>query len=63
MFHGTDSGIKISWSRSLELYLVRLNLTGLSLAGPVGRIDSLDIITIILHLQRRLLVQPPQKKR
>ena len=23
MFHGTDSGIKISWSRSLELYLVR----------------------------------------
>ena len=46
MFHGTDSGIKISWSRSLELYLVRLNLTGLSLAGTVGRIDSLDINTI-----------------
>ena len=47
MFHGTDSGIKISWSRSLELYLVRLNLTGLSLTGPVGKIDSLvDIITI-----------------
>ena len=46
MFHGTDSGIKISWSGSLELYLVRLNLTGLSLAGPVGKIDSLDTITI-----------------
>ena len=46
MFHGPDSGIKISWSRSLELYLVRLNLTGLSLSGPVGRIEGLDIITI-----------------
>ena len=53
MFHGTDSGgIKISWSRSLELYLVRLNLTGLSLAGPVGRIDSLDIITISLQSEK-----------
>jgi len=52
MFLGTDSGIKISWSRSLELYLVRLNLTGLSLAGPAGRIDSLEIITISLQSEK-----------
>ena len=52
MSHGTDSGIKISWSRSLELYLVRLNLAGLSLAGLVGKIDSLEIITISLQSEK-----------
>ena len=28
MTYGTKSGIKISWSSSLELHLVRLNLAG-----------------------------------
>ena len=47
MSHGTDSGIKISWSRNLELYLVRLNLV-----GPVDKIDSLEIITISLQSEK-----------
>ena len=48
-FMGLTVGSKLVGVEVLELYLVRLNLAGLSLAGAVGKIDSLEIITISLQ--------------